>query len=73
MLIYPLNHNCQHKVDDTSNPRKKISEFPIIGIAVSFPENEHDEKIEYAVNQQFKKEYEYPEELDLIDETIGTD
>ena len=77
LLIYPLNHNCQYVSDDTTDPkkvdRKLISEVPIIGIAVSFPEIDNDEKIEYAVNEQFKKEYEYPEELDLTDENDGTD
>ncbi len=77
LLIYPLNHNCQGIVDDTTDPktteRKLISDVPVIGVAVSFPEIENDEKIEYAVNEQFKKEYEYPEELDLTDETDGTD
>jgi hypothetical protein len=47
--------------------------IPIIGIAVSFPENENDEKVEYAVNEQFRKEYEYPEELDQTEDTDGTD
>jgi hypothetical protein len=77
LLIYPLNHYCQFIVDDSSKPktieRKKISDVPIIGIAVSFPENENDEKIEYAVNEQFRKEYEYPEELDLTDVNDGSD
>lgn len=77
LLIYPLNHNCQRVIDDTTDPktkeRKLISDVPIIGVAVSFPEIENDEKIEYAVNEQFRKEYEYPEELDLTDEADGTD
>jgi len=77
LLLYPLNHNCQYIIDDSTTPkttrRKQISEIPIIGIAVSFPENENDEKIEYAVNEQFRKEYEYPEELDQTDDTDGTD
>jgi hypothetical protein len=29
--------------------------------------------VEYAVNQQFRKDFEYPEELDLIDENDGSD
>lgn len=77
LLIYPLNQNCQRIIDDTTDPktieRKLISDVPVIGIAISFPEIENDEKIEYAVNEQFRKEYEYPEELDLRDETDGTD
>lgn len=77
LLIYPLNHNCQRVIDDTTDPktteRKLISDVPVIGIAVSFPEIENDEKIEYAVNEQFRKEYEYPDELDQQDENDGTD
>jgi hypothetical protein len=77
LLIYPLNQNCQRVIDDKTHPktieRKIISDVPIIGIAISFPEIENDEKIEYAVNEQFRKEYEYPDELDLQDETDGTD
>lgn len=77
LFIYPLNHNCQYVVDSTTKPktlqRKQISNVPIIGIAISFPEIENDEKIEYAVNEQFRKEYEYPEELDQTDINDGTD
>lgn len=77
LLIYPLNPNCQYIIDSNTKPktieRRLINDFPIIGIAVSFPEIENDEKIKYAVNEQFRKEYEYPEELDLIDEINGTD
>lgn len=77
LLIYPLNHNCNRVIDENTKPKttKKelISDVPVIGIAISFPENENDEKIEYAVNEQFKKEYEYPDELDQTDETDGTD
>lgn len=68
LLIYPLNHNCQYISDSTTKPktfaRRVISDVPVIGIAISFPEIENDEKIEYAVNEQFRKEYEYPEEFD---------
>jgi len=77
LLIYPLNNNCDRVIDENTKPKttKKelISDVPIIGIAVSFPEIENDEKIEYAVNEQFRKEYEYPDELDQIDENDGTD
>ena len=77
LLIYPLNHNCQYIVDDSTKPkkieRKQINDLPIIGIAISFPENENDEKVEYAVNEQFRKEYEYPEELDLTENNDGSD
>lgn len=77
LFIYPLNQNCLFIKDSTTKPktlqRKSILDIPIIGIAISFPEIENDEKVEYAVNEQFRKEYEYPEELDQIDLTDGTD
>lgn len=74
LLIYPLNPDCQFKDPKTKEKyKKRISNVPIIGIAISFPEIENDEKIEYAVNEQFRKEYEYPEELDTDDINDGTD
>ena len=76
MLIYPLNHNCQRIIDETTEPktieRTLISDVPIIGIAISFPEIENDEKIEYAVNEQFRKELEYSDELDKTDDVNGS-
>ncbi|MDO9338930.1 MAG: Z1 domain-containing protein [Bacteroidales bacterium] len=76
LFIYPLNHNIETK--DPTNTKKEttkiISEKPIIGIAISFPEIENDEKIEYAVNQQFRsKDLDYSDELDQNDLNIGTD
>ncbi|HCY77496.1 MAG TPA: endonuclease [Ignavibacteriales bacterium] len=77
LIIYPLNHNCQYVINSATTPkiveRKLISKVPIIGIAISFPEIYNDEKVEYAVNQQFIKEFEYPEELDINDTENGTD
>lgn len=75
LFIYPMNHNVERKDPVTGDivSRKKISEKPIIGIAISFPEIENDEKIEYAVNEQFRKEYEYPDKLDQQGENEGTD
>jgi len=70
LLIYPLNKICYRSFDKKT---EVISEVPVIGIAVSFPEIENDEKIEYAVNEQFRKEYEYPDEFDQLDENDGTD
>lgn len=70
LLIYPLNKTCYRS---PLGQAEVISEVPVIGIAVSFPEIENDEKIEYAVNEQFRKEYEYPDELDQQDENDGTD
>jgi hypothetical protein len=77
LIIYPLNHNCDRIIDDTTKPKttqkELISDVPIIGIAISFPEIENDEKIEYAVNQQFKtEELDYDEELDQNDLTDGS-
>ncbi len=74
LIIYPLNQDCQYKIPNSKEkPRKLISDVPIIGIAISFPEIENDEKIIYAVNEQFRREYEYPEELDEDDINDGTD
>jgi hypothetical protein len=75
LIIYPLNHNCQRIVDLKTEHKtiilENISDVPVIGIAISFPEIQNDEKIEYAVNEQFTKDYEYPDELDQIDELNG--
>ena len=77
LMIYPLNNNCQYIADSSTDPktiaRSLISKVPVIGIAISFPEIENDKKIEYAVNAQFIKEFEYPDELDLTDTENGTD
>ena len=77
LLIYPLNNNCQHitknEIGKKIPTRKLLADLPIMGIAISFPEIDNDEKIEYAVNSQFIKEYDYPEELDLNDLSDGTD
>jgi len=62
LLIYPLKKSINQPNSDNI---EDISDFPIIGIALSFPEIENDEKIEYAVNEQFIKEFDYPDELDL--------
>ncbi|PKM92508.1 MAG: endonuclease [Euryarchaeota archaeon HGW-Euryarchaeota-1] len=76
LLIYPLNHNCQYFDDPIIKhkiSRKPISDVPIIGVAISFPEIENDEKIEYAVNKQFnEQEFGYPDELDQNDIDEGT-
>jgi hypothetical protein len=74
LILYPLNPEPFYFDQVTKKKeRKKISSYPIIGVAVSFPAIEHDEKIEYAVNEQFLNEYDYPDELDLDDENEGTD
>ena len=76
LFIYPLNQNIETKAPDTKEvvTLKVISEKPIIGIAISFPEIDDDKKIEYAVNLQFKsKDLDYDDELDQNDLTIGTD
>lgn len=77
LIIYPLNPNCNYlghnDAGETIKIRKVISNQPIIGIAISFPEINNDEKIEYAVNEQFIKEFDYPDDLDLNDIEDGTD
>ena len=75
LFIYPMNPKVETKeTDNTKVTSKIISEKPIIGIAISFPELENDEKVEYAVNQQFKtKDLDYDDELDQNDLTFGTD
>ncbi len=76
-LIYPLNQNCNHldhqKTGESIIIKKDISKYPIIGIALSFPEINNDEKIEYAVNEQFIKEFDYPDEFDLNEIEDGKD
>ncbi len=56
LLIYPLDPKA---CEDMNIPT------PIIGYAISFPEIPNDVKVEYAVNEQFRKELDYPEELDM--------
>jgi hypothetical protein len=74
LILYPLNPDPYHLDPDTGKKgvRKTIANYPIMGVAVSFPEIVHDEKIEYAVNEQFQKEYDYPEEFDQNIEDEGT-
>ncbi|MDR2011118.1 MAG: Z1 domain-containing protein [Bacteroidales bacterium] len=60
LLIYLLNPQ-----PDESQPA--LSDIPFVGLAVSFPWIEKDVRIEYAVNEQFLKELNYPEELDEED------
>lgn len=61
LLVYVLNP----RPDKEGEP---YSEVPVTGLAISFPSIEHEEKIPYAVNDIFQKEYlEYPEELDIDD------
>lgn len=76
LFIYPLNPKVKTSIPKTDPKQTRtdtVSEVPIVGIAISFPENEKDEKVEYAVNEQFKKEYDYPDELDQNEENDGTD
>lgn len=68
-LIYPLNPIVEQAIKGSKEKSvSTLSDFPIIGIAISFPEIEDDEKIEYAVNEQFNMEYDYPDELDKDEE-----
>jgi hypothetical protein len=57
LLIYLLN-------PQPDSEKIPFTQVPIVGLAVSFPWIENDEKIEYAVNEQFLRELNYSEELD---------
>ncbi|RBL93303.1 Z1 domain-containing protein [Chitinophaga flava] len=63
LLVYLLNNRPDNK-------RSPIADCPVVGLAISFPyiDTNKDEKIEYAVNEQFLKEIlDYPDELDQPD------
>jgi hypothetical protein len=78
LLLYPLHYAPLHRwLIDSGIPGKKeygserrapFSDVPIFGFAISFPEIVNDEKIEYAVNNQFIEEFDYPDELDVEDD-----
>ncbi|PTX14726.1 Z1 domain-containing protein [Pontibacter mucosus] len=75
LILYPLHYSPNHRWPEPGAPdqkdfkseRRTLSDVPIIGFAVSFPEIADDEKIEYAVNKQFIDEFDYPDELDAED------
>ena len=61
LLIYPLNPQPHAE-------KPPYADVPIIGVALSFPEIENEEKVLYAVNEVFQKQlYDYPEDLDMDD------
>ncbi|WP_294674209.1 Z1 domain-containing protein [uncultured Fluviicola sp.] len=61
LLIYPLNP--KPRTEDSA-----YSDVPIIGLAISFPYMENEEKVLYAVNEVFQEQlYDYPEEMDMDD------
>lgn len=60
LLIYLLNP----RPHPDSPP---VSDTPVTGLALSFPWLENDKKIEYAVNQQFIQQLNYPDEMDDSD------
>jgi len=69
LLLYPL--------DPVDYRTKKLikgftEETPIMGYAISFPAIPGDEGIEYMVNSQFHQEFDYPDELDRIQEEAET-
>ena len=53
LLVYLLNPVV--KVS-TTKKEQVLATVPIVGLAISFPNIEHDEKIEYAVNEQYRPE-----------------
>jgi hypothetical protein len=71
LLIYPLDPvvelSSRKKKDPVEPPEfQTLTTMPVVAFAVSFPEIEQDEKVEYAVNQQFKDEYDYDDTLDEL-------
>ena len=65
LLLYPL--------DPIDYRTKKLikgftADVPIMGYAISFPAIPGDEGIEYMVNGQFHKEFDYPDEMDQLQE-----
>ncbi|WP_281321903.1 Z1 domain-containing protein [Flavobacterium aestivum] len=61
LLIYPLTSKLREE-------EPPYSDVPIIGLAISFPYIEDEEKVLYAVNEVFQEQlYDYPEELDIDD------
>ena len=67
LLIYLLNP--KPRMEDSA-----YSDVPIIGLAISFPYMENEEKVLYAVNEVFQEQlYDYPEEMDMDDIDIDDD
>lgn len=67
LLIYFLN-------PQPDGEKKPLAQVPIVGLAVSFPWIKNDEKIEYAVNEQFLRELNYTDDLDEdeLDDPLAT-
>lgn len=71
LLIYPLDPEVEYSEGSRGNQVKKkqtLANVPVVGFAISFPNIENDEKVEYAVNEQFISEYDYDESLDNEDD-----
>ncbi|NIG54670.1 Z1 domain-containing protein [Chitinophaga sp. Cy-1792] len=60
LLIYLLDNK-------PDKDKASVADVPLAGLAISFPQIIKDVPIEYAVNEQFLKELDYPEELDERD------
>ena len=52
LLIYPVYPQDNDKVPLPEN----VPHIPMIGLAISFPENRYDEKIEYVVDNKFQSQ-----------------
>jgi hypothetical protein len=69
LLIYVLDPK-----PDEDKPA--VADFPIIALALSFPDltkdGEKDREVEYAVNEIFEKQLNYPDELDEEEEDQET-
>lgn len=60
LLIYPLN-------PAPDKEKAPYCDVPIIGLALSFPEIQDEEKVSYAVNTVFQNQFNYPDDLDMDD------
>ena len=67
LLIYPLDFEVEYNEGPKGNKNTQnqtLANVPVVGFAISFPNIENDEKVEYAVNEQFISEYDYEDSFD---------
>jgi hypothetical protein len=67
LLIYPLDPKVEYNGSQAKDTQI-LTNIPVVGFAISFPNIENDEKVEYAVNEQHNSEYDYDESLDNEDD-----
>lgn len=61
LLIYLLNPVV--KVS-TTKKEQTLASVPVVGLAISFPDIDNDEKVEFAVNEQFRPEFDFDDNFD---------